>query len=154
MSEHEFRLEKLNRRLVGAIFLNEFVVFLSIENLLNFCHLPMMPEDFILEALDSFLQILRTFQCPALTTCNRDWIKMAGNGFSAFTDREFVLSVKAAVLDFSEAEVLSVGGCLWVHIAMMFVVLLGCLRPSDFIQTWDWRVSAVSLRSAGLLWFN
>lgn len=27
-------------------------------------------------------------------------------------------------------------------------------EPSDFIQTWDWRVNAVSLRSMRLLWLT
>ena len=153
LSEHEFGLEKLNRRLVGAIFLSEFVVFLFLERFFNFCHLPLMPEDFIFEALNPFLQILGALQRPTLTTSDRDWINNSGNRFSALTDVEFVLSVKAAILDFTEAEVSGVG----VHIAMMFVgllvpallgagILLVC-GPSDFIQTWDWRVSAVSLRA-------
>lgn len=115
LSKHEFGLEKLNRRLVGAIFLSEFVVFLFLERFFNLCHLPLMPEDFIFEALNPFLQILGALQRPTLTTSDRDWIKMAGNRFSALTDVEFVLSVKAAILDFTEAEVLGVGGG-WVHV--------------------------------------
>ena len=83
LSKHEFGLEKLNRRLVGAIFLSEFVVFLFLERFFNFCHLPLMPEDFIFEALNPFLQILGALQRPTLTTSDRDWINNSGNRFSA-----------------------------------------------------------------------
>ena len=101
--------------------MSEFVVFLFLERFFNLCHLPLMPEDFIFEALNPFLQLLGALQRPTLTTSDRDWINNSGNRFSALTDVEFVLSVKAAILDFTEAEVSGVGGG-WVHIAMILSV--------------------------------
>lgn len=106
-----------------AVFMEGFlVVFVLFQNIVEFCDSLLMPHDGVFQRFEAILEIDRTLQCPALTTSDRDWINQSGNRFSAFTNIEDVLAIVAAVLDFTEAEVLGVG-VGWVHIAMMFVGL-------------------------------
>lgn len=85
-----------------------------------------MPHDGVFQGLEAILEIDRTLQCSALTTSDGYWINQSGNRFSALTDVEDVLAIVLAVLDFTKAEGLGVGGGL-VHIAMILDVC--CLNP-------------------------
>lgn len=127
LSGKENDLKAFNLKLMLVELCLKFVVFLFLENLCQFVYLTIFPQDSIFELFDSVLKINRTLECTALTTLDCHRIEFSRNGFSAFTDRELVMSVKAAVLDFPEAEVLGVcGGVAWaVHIAMMVFVVSG-----------------------------
>lgn len=100
----------------------KLMVLLLLENPSQFVHLTIFPPDGVFELFDPIFEIDWSFKSPALLPREGDGVHFTWNGFAAFTDREFVLSVKLAVLDFTEAEVLGVG-VGWVHIAMMFVGL-------------------------------
>lgn len=126
MNQHNLTLEEINRVRVLAVFMEGFlVVFVLFQNIVEFCDSLLMPHDGVFQRLEALLEIDRTLQCPALTTSDRDWINQSGNRFSALTDVELVLTVVLAVLDFTKAEGLGVGGG-WVHIAM---ILVCCLDP-------------------------
>lgn len=94
-----------------AVFMEGFlVVFVLFQNIVEFCDPLLMPHHGVLQRLEALLEIERTLECPALTTCDGYWINQSGNRFSALTDVELVLTVVLAVLDFTKAEGLGVGG--------------------------------------------
>ena len=116
---------------------------LAFKGFAELFHFAGVPGEFEFEAFDAFLENPRTLSRPALFPCDCVGVHPARNGFSALTDREFVLTGVLAVLDFAEAEVLGVGvgnDCVEfarVHIAMMF---------------WIWCLLSPAPSGAGMLY--
>ncbi len=81
----------------------------------------LLPDDLTLQSLDALFDNLWPFDRSAKFPRLRHWINREVNGFAALTDGEFVLSVVAAVLDFTKAQGLRVG-LGWVHMAMIWFV--------------------------------
>lgn len=121
LSVEEFNLELLEVSLMLVELALELVVFLLSENLCELSDLPVLPHDSVFKLLNPVLEINRTLERTTPATFEGYGIKLAGDGFAAFTDIENVLTVELAVLELAEAEGLGVGGG-WVHMAMISFV--------------------------------